>query len=458
MIVQKFGGTSLGSKEYFEIAMKIISSGSERKIIVVSALSGVTDMLCKVFEFRKSDQFDQSFDTLEKIRNRFADFGNSVFSMPKDLYTIQSKINMYFNTLYKLIRKEPSKRIFRKVLSYGEIISSEIVYLYLSISGVHCFLVNSTDFMRIDREREPDYYYINENLNQILNKNKDTRIFITQGFICKNFIGEIDNLGRGGSDKSATVIGKALQTKRVEIWSDKDGMLNNDPGCVETTYPLDRISYEEAEELASFGAKILHPTCIKPAKEGQIQVVLKNTIHPHLKGTLISSETTKDSIKAVAAKDKVTVIKITASDMLLAYGFLSKIFQIFEQYKTPVDMIATSEVTVTVSIDETKHLNEIIYSLNIIGKTEIFQNQTIIAVVGNIPPEDKGITSMVFGSLKEIPIRMISYGAGSRSITVLINSEDKIKALNLLNDQIFVTNEHSKNRKDRSQINSGLLV
>jgi len=421
-------------------------------------LSGITNSLLEAYDLKCNEKNERSFEKLDKIRNRFVQLTNEIFEKPNDIYEVQKTTSAHFHLLYKLLEQSPNQRVLRNILSYGEIITSEITAKYMLSLGFKCKLINAVDFMRIDRDREPDYYYIQENLNRIISEN-DARIFITQGFICKNFIGETDNLNRGGSDKSATIIGNVLKSDRVEIWSDKDGILNNDPRCVANTYSLDSLSYEEAEELASFGAKILHPSCLKPARESRLKVILKNTFNPGSKGTIISDQTEKGTIKAVAAKDNVTVIKISSSEMLMAYGFLSKIFQVFEFHKTPVDMIATSEVNVAVSIDDSSYLEDILHDLNKFSKTKIFKNQTIVSIVGNIPPEDKGIVFQIFESIKEIPIRMISYGAGSRSVCLLINSFDKINALNLINDKIFfnhLTNEHQYNNTEQN--NTGILV
>ncbi len=311
--------------------------------------------------------------------------------------------------------------------------------------------------MRIDRDGEPDYYYIKENITKELEKNKNNTVLVTQGYICKDFEGKTDNLRRGGSDKTATILGSVLNVNEVQIWSDKDGMLNNDPRFVEKTYPLEKLSYEEAEELACFGAKILHPSCIRPAKKADVKVVLKNTLNPNAKGTLISSESNGDNIKAVAAIDNITVIKVKSSEMLMAHGFVKKVFEIFDFYKTPVDMITTSEITVSVTIENDTFIEEIIGDLCKFANVETFENQAIVSVVGNLPPTVSGLLYKVFESLKEVPIRMISYGASNKSVSVVINSSEKVKALNFLNEKLF--NEYKCiNNKDEDSPSRDSLV
>jgi aspartate kinase len=298
-------------------------------------------------------------------------------------------------------------------------------------------LIPALNFMRIDKENEPDSFYIKENIQREINDNKTADIFITQGFICRNSYGEIDNLKRGGSDYTASLIGAAINADEIQIWTDIDGMHNNDPRYVENTYPLSHISFDEAAELAYFGAKILHPSSILPAKLANIPVRLKNTIQPDAEGTLVSSRTGTEGIKAIAAKDNITAIKIKSGRMLLAYGFMRKVFEIFEMYKTPIDMITTSEVAVSLTIDETQYLAEIIEELKKFGSVEIDSELSIVCIVGNFIAESKGHALKIFDALQNIPIRMISYGGSKHNVSILVNTSDKVEALRSLNEKLF---------------------
>jgi aspartate kinase len=326
----------------------------------------------------------------------------------------------------------------RAILAQGELISTALFQLHLQEKKINSVLLPALNFMRIDTNGEPDNYYIKENLNRELEKYSSEKLFITQGYICRNLYGEIDNLKRGGSDYTASLIGAALNAEEIQIWTDISGFHNNDPRYVENTHPIEQLTFDEAAELAYFGAKILHPSSVLPAKVANIPVRLKNTMKPEDPGTLISKESKDSGIKAVAAKDDITAIKIKSGRMLLAYGFLRKVFEVFERFKTPIDMITTSEVAVSVTIDETKYLNEIADELKHYGSVDVETNQTIICVVGENLIDQKGIIDKVFESLKHFHIRMISYGGSKHSISILVNSDDKKNALISLNE-IFLT-------------------
>ena len=323
------------------------------------------------------------------------------------------------------------------ILAQGEIISTNMVTNYLCEQGVKATLIPALEFMRTDKNSEPDLTYIREKLAIQLEANPDYEIYITQGFICRNAYGEIDNLQRGGSDYTASLIGAAVNASEIQIWTDIDGMHDNDPRIVDKTYPVRQLHFEEAAELAYFGAKILHPTCVQPAKYANIPVRLLNTMEPTAPGTLISNETEKGKIKAVAAKDNITAIKIKSSRMLLAHGFLRKVFEIFESYQTAIDMVCTSEVGVSMSIDNTKHLNEIVDDLKKYGTVTVDHDMCIVCVVGDLEWENVGFEAKALDAMRDIPVRMISFGGSNYNISFLIREADKKKALQSLSDALF---------------------
>ena len=325
----------------------------------------------------------------------------------------------------------------KAILAQGELISTALLHYYLSEKNIDSVLIPALNFMRTDKDGEPDLFYIKENITREITKNENCNIFITQGFICRNAFGEIDNLKRGGSDYSAALIGVACNANEIQIWTDIDGMHNNDPRYVENTKPLANLSFDEAAELAYFGAKILHPASVQPCKIANISVRLKNTMKPTAPGTLISSKSAGEGIKSIAAKDNITAIKIKSGRMLLAHGFMRKVFEIFETYKTSIDMITTSEVAVSVTIDDTKYLNDIIDELKKYGTVEVDQNLSIICVVGDFIAESKGYAFKVMEALKNISIRMISYGGSRHNVSLLVNTSDKKEALNALHQNLF---------------------
>lgn len=435
MIIRKFGGTSVGSVKMMKQVEQIISDDSPQ-IIVLSALSGITDWLLKISNLLHENSQQDVLDSISKMRTYYIDFANNLLVdqslIDEAIYFInlRSEYLMGFsNRMYNLLQE-------KALLSDGEIISSYLFYLYLKEKKYDCVLLSALSFMRIDKDLEPDEYYIKENLNRIIESNP-SKIYITQGFICRNAFGEIDNLKRGGSDYSATLIGAALNAETIEIWTDIDGVHNNDPRFVENTNPLRDISFEEAAELAYFGAKILHPSSLQPARRNKIPVLLKNTMARNNAGTTISSEIKSVGIKAVAAKDGITAVRIKSARMLNAYGFLRKVFEVFEVYKTSIDMITTSEVAISVTIDNDYFLQDIVRDLSLFCEVEIERNQTIIAVVGVMRTNKKGYAAQLFDALKNIPVKMISYGASDYNISLLTDSIYKIKALNAIHTRIF---------------------
>jgi aspartate kinase len=325
----------------------------------------------------------------------------------------------------------------KEILAQGELISTGIFQLYMEEQKQHSILLPALDFMKIDKNSEPDSAYISENLSKLLDANPDVTYYITQGYICRNFYGEVDNLQRGGSDYTASLVGAAIKAEEIQIWTDIDGMHNNDPRFTEGTKPVPYLNFEEAAELAYFGAKILHPTCILPAKLNNIPVRLLNTMEPSASGTLISMKSIKDSIQAVAAKDGITAVKIKSGRMLLAYGFLRKVFEIFESYQTPIDMVTTSEVGVSVTIDNTKNLDEILDSLKKLGTVTVDRDMVIICVVGDLQPDNLGFQSKAVNAMRNIPVRMISYGGSNFNISFLVKSADKKAALQALSAELF---------------------
>ncbi len=436
MKVLKFGGTSVGSAVRMKDVAKLICDGNQ-KIVVLSAMSGTTNSLVEISDYFYKSNTSGALERINVLEQKY----NEVI---EDLY---SKIE-YKTEAIKIIKtnfeylRSFSKAVFtlfeeKAILAQGELLSTAMFELYLKEIGENCALLPALDYMRIDKNAEPDTAFIAENLDKVLNSIPDKMIYITQGYICRNFYGEIDNLQRGGSDYSASLIGAAIKASEIQIWTDIDGMHNNDPRFVEGTKPVPYLHFEEAAELAYFGAKILHPTCILPAKLNNIPVRLLNTMEPDAPGTLISMQSKKGTIQAVAAKDGITAIKIKSGRMLLAHGFLRKVFEIFESHHTSIDMITTSEVGVSVTIDNTKRLDEIVNSLKKLGTVTVESDMVIVCVVGDLPTENVGFQAKAVHALKEIPLRMISYGGSNYNVSFLINAEDKKKALNALSQGLF---------------------
>jgi aspartate kinase len=415
---------------------KLITDG-ERKIVVLSAMSGTTNTLVEISDYLHKKNPDGANEVINRLENKYKQHINELFSTEE----FRQKGMELLKVRFELLRSY-TKDLFtlfeeRIVLAQGELLSTTMVNYYLQEQGVKSVLLPALDFMRTDKNAEPDLPYIKERLAQQLEANPDAEIYITQGFICRNAYGEVDNLQRGGSDYSASLIGAAVKADEIQIWTDIDGMHNNDPRIVDKTSPVRHLHFEEAAELAYFGAKILHPTCIQPAKYANIPVRLLNTMDPKAEGTMISNETEKGKIKAVAAKENITAIKIKSSRMLLAHGFLRKVFEIFEKYQTSIDMICTSEVGVSVSIDNTKHLNEILDELRKYGTVTVDHNMCIICVVGDLEWENVGFEAKALDAMRDIPVRMISFGGSNYNISFLVRECDKKAALQSLSDQLF---------------------
>ena len=436
MKVLKFGGTSVGSAQRMKDVAKLITDG-EQKIVVLSAMSGTTNTLVEISDYLYKKNPEGANEVINKLEAKYKQHIDELFSTEE----YKQKTLEFVKSVFDYIRSF-TKDIFtlfeeKVILAQGEIISTNMVTNYLCEQGVKAVLIPALEFMRTDKNSEPDLNYIREKLALQLEANPGQEIYITQGFICRNAYGEIDNLQRGGSDYTASLIGAAVNASEVQIWTDIDGMHDNDPRVVDKTSPVRQLHFEEAAELAYFGAKILHPTCVQPAKYANIPVRLLNTMEPSAPGTLISNETEKGKIKAVAAKDNITAIKIKSSRMLLAHGFLRKVFEIFESYQTPIDMVCTSEVGVSMSIDNTKHLNEIVNDLKKYGTVTVDHDMCIVCVVGDLEWENIGFEAKAIQAMRNIPVRMISFGGSNYNISFLIRESDKKTALQSLSDVLF---------------------
>jgi aspartate kinase len=436
MKVMKFGGTSVGSAQRMKEVSKLILDG-KKKIVVLSAMSGTTNTLVEISDYLYKRNPDAANETINKLAVKYSNLVDELYenedTKQKTLEFLEAQfdyIRSFTENLFTLFEE-------KVILSLGEILSTNIFTNYLVEKGVNVVLIPALEYMRIDKNGEPDTEYIRENLTKQINQNPNFEIYITQGYICLNAYGEVDNLQRGGSDYSASLIGAAIKAEEIQIWTDIDGMHNNDPRVVDKTSPVSHLHFEEAAELAYFGAKILHPTCILPAKLANIPVRLLNTMQPEAFGTLISNKTEKGKLKAVAAKEGITAIKIKSGRMLLAYGFLRKVFEIFESFQTPIDMICTSEVGISLTIDNNKHLHEIIDELKKFGTVTVDTEMVIICVVGDLDWENIGFESSVLNAMKELPVRMISYGGSNNNISILVKASDKKRAMQALSDNIF---------------------
>lgn len=437
MKVQKFGGTSVGSPQRIKDVASLIKSFPGKNIIVLSAMSGTTNSLLEISESLKKQNRQEASLLIDNLENKYTGVINDLFSEFKS----KEKASLIIADIFHEIREEANNEFSylteKKIVSKGEILSTNLMHQYMLESGEKVALISALDYMMTDENGEPDFSFIKQRLEEILESLKDYDIIITQGFICKNPKGEIDNLLRGGSDYTASIIGATVNAEEVDIWTDIDGMHNNDPRFVDETSPVHKLHFEEAAELAYFGAKILHPTCILPAKLNNIPVRLLNTMEPNAEGTLINNELEHGSIKAVAAKDNITAIKIKSSRMLLAYGFLKKVFDVFEKYRTPIDMIATSEVGVSLTIDDDRNLDNIVKDLEQLGTVTVDRNMVIICVVGDLEWQNKGFEARALDALRNIPVRMISYGGSNYNISFLIDKSNKTKALRLLSYHLF---------------------
>ncbi len=438
MKILKFGGTSVGSVERIKSLKQLIANEDE-KIIVLSAMSGTTNALVKISDCFYHQKLNEAETEISLLHQKYIDVCTELLKAGKYLEECLLFVNNTFGQI-KNFRNEAHTFTAKEekiILAHGEMLSTTIFHYYLLQEEIDNTLLAALDFMKLDENNEPNILFIQKTLSNILTKHPKQKLFITQGYICRNAYGDIDNLKRGGSDYTASIIGAAIKSSEIQIWTDIDGMHNNDPRFVTRTYPVNYLSFDEAAELAYFGAKILHPACILPAQKEKIPVLLKNTMQPHAFGTIITDALPNEGFKAVAAKDNITSLQIKSYRMLLAHGFLRAIFEIFERYKTSIDMITTSEVAVNVTIDDTSHLKEITEELKVIANVDIVTNQVIICIAGYLPKGKSGYLFKVSEALKEIPISMISYGGSDYNISLLIHEKYKKEALQKLNQVLF---------------------
>ncbi len=436
MKILKFGGTSVGSAERMQALVNLVVN-DEPKIVVLSAMSGTTNALVEINDALYKRDAATANTLINKLEEKYRAEITKLYKSKEHLSKASDLIGSHFYYLRSFTLDMFTSNEEKAVLAQGELLSTAMFHFYLSELNVKSVLLPALNFMRIDENEEPDMVYIENNIKTELTKHKGENLFITQGYICRNAFGEIDNLKRGGSDYTASIIGAAIRSEEIQIWTDIDGMHNNDPRFVNKTHPIKQLSFDEAAELAYFGAKILHPTCILPAQKRNIPVRLKNTMQPEAEGTLIANINTSPGIQAVAAKDGITAINIKSDRMLLAHGFLRAVFEIFERYKTPIDMITTSEVAVSLTIDSQKQLKEIIKELEEIANVYVEPDQTIICVVGNMAKDSVGYGFKILEALKNIPLRMVSYGGSQHNVSVLIDSKHKKDALMALNKGLF---------------------
>ena len=437
MKVMKFGGTSVGSPERMKGVASLITESGEPTFVVLSAMSGTTNSLVEISDYLYKKNPEGANEVINNLEKKYMQHVEDLYSTDEMKNTTREFLQGEFNYLRSFTKDLFTSFEEKSIVAQGEVMSTNMVVNYLKEQGIKAVLLSALDFMRTDKNAEPDPQYIKEKLAAIMEQNQGYQIYITQGFICRNAYGEVDNLQRGGSDYTASLIGAALPADEIQIWTDIDGMHNNDPRVVEHTEAVRQLNFEEAAELAYFGAKILHPTCVQPAKYAGIPVRLKNTMDPKADGTIIDNVIVRGKIKAVAAKDNITAIKIKSSRMLLATGFLRKVFEIFESYQTPIDMIATSEVGVSMSIDNDAYLNDIVNELKKYGTVTVDSDMCIICVVGDLDWSNVGFETLATDAMKNIPVRMISYGGSNYNISFLIKEKDKKQALQNLSNVLF---------------------
>lgn len=440
--VLKFGGTSVGAPDRMRQVARLITADKQNKIVVLSALSGTTNSLVFVGELWKKGNLQEIGQQIETLYDHYLDFINELVSQQK--IAAKAIVDQHFDQIKKLTAVSYNRASYRELLAQGELISSKIFHLFLREADIASVLIPALEILVLGEDGEPALDQIKLNLQAAIDKHPQDSIFITQGFICRNYLGEIDNLKRGGSDYTASLLGAVLGADSIEIWTDIDGMHNNDPRIVPNTFPIHSLSFDEAAELAYFGAKILHPNTIWPAQKFNIPVKLLNTMAPKARGTVITSKKNPGSIKAIAAKDNIIAIKIKSSRMLLAFGFLRKVFEIFEEFKVPIDMITTSEVAVSLTIDNDERLDQVVQNLKPYGEVTVDQNMSIVCIVGDMVVEQNGLLNKVFNAIGDKSIRMISYGGSRNNISILIPTALKSEVLLALNKGLFISQAVSK--------------
>jgi aspartate kinase len=436
MKVLKFGGTSVGSAVRFKEVAKIITSAG-KNVVVLSAMSGTTNTLSEIAGYLYNRNLEGARETISTLEKKYLAVAKELLSKKESVEKAEEYIHDTFAGLVAITRELFGDVQERIVLAQGELLSSFLLATYLQEQGVNAQLLPALEFMRTDQQGEPDVHAIQDGLKRLLEAAPEADLYLTQGYICMNARDEVDNLKRGGSDYTACLVGAALQADEIQIWTDIDGLHNNDPRIVDGTSPVRHLHFEEAAELAYFGAKILHPTCILPARYANVPVRVLNTMDPEAPGTLIDNVSDSGVIKAVAAKDSIVALKIKSSRMLLAHGFLRKVFEIFESYRTSIDMICTSEVGVSLTIDDTRYLNEIVHDLKKYGTVSVDLDMCIICVVGDMDWSNRGFESRVMNALKSIPVRMVSYGGSNYNISILVREEDKAETLKALSRKLF---------------------
>ena len=437
MKVMKFGGTSVGSPERMKNVSKLVTGSGEQVFVVLSAMSGTTNTLVEISNYLYKKNPEGANEIIHNLEQKYMQHVEELYSTEEMKRETADFLHAEFEYLRSFTKDLFTSFEEKSIVAQGEIMSTNMVVNYLKEQGFMATLLSALDFMRTDKNGEPDTQYIKEKLKRVLDTAPESQVYITQGFICRNAYGEVDNLQRGGSDYTASLIGAAIDAEEIQIWTDIDGMHNNDPRVVDHTEAVRQLHFEEAAELAYFGAKILHPTCVQPAKYAGIPVRLLNTMEPEAPGTIIDNVTLRGKIKAIAAKDNITAIKIKSSRMLLATGFLRKVFEIFESYQTAIDMVATSEVGVSMSIDNNTHLTEIVDELKKYGTVTVDSDMCIVCVVGDLDWSNVGFETIATDALKDIPVRMISYGGSNYNISFLIRESDKKRALQSLSDTLF---------------------
>lgn len=437
MKVMKFGGTSVGKPERMQQVSQLITRDSEAKIVVLSALSGTTNALVEISNCLAGSDRNAAKQKIDALETHYRNFVTELVKKEDTLAKANAFITEHFEFLNIILRISFSEALYKDILAQGELMSTKLFSVYLEEQGIDHMLLPALDFMSVDSNEEPQLGSIKIKLSQLLQQHNNRQLFITQGYICRNARGEVDNLKRGGSDYTASLIAAAINGSVCEIWTDIDGMHNNDPRIVGKTIAIKQLSFDEAAELAYFGAKILHPTCIWPAQQENVPVKLLNTMQPEAAGTVITKEAGSVGVKAVAAKDGIIAIKIKSSRMLLAYGFLRKVFEVFEKYHTSIDMITTSEVAVSVTIDTDIFLKEIIKELEPFGTVDVDKEQTIVSIVGNEIARTEDVLQKLFTAIKEVPVTMVSYGGSPHNISLLVPSAYKTKTLQLLNSGLF---------------------
>ena len=433
----KFGGTSVGTPQRMKEVTQLVIKSGEPVFVVLSAMSGTTNSLVEISDYLYKKNADGANEVINQLEAKYMRHVENLYTKDDVKKATSEFLKDEFNYLRSFTKEIFTSFEEKTIVAQGEMMSTNMVVNYMKEQGIKAVLLNALDFMRTDKNAEPDPVYIKEKLKAVMAENEGYQVYVTQGFICRNAYGEVDNLQRGGSDYTASLVGAAINAEEIQIWTDIDGMHNNDPRIVEKTQPIHQLQFEEAAELAYFGAKILHPTCVQPAKYAGIPVRLLNTMDPDAEGTTISNQTEYGKIKAVAAKDNIIAIKIKSSRMLLATGFLRKVFEIFESYQTPIDMVCTSEVAVSMSVDNSTHLGEIVDELKKYGTVTVDTGMCIICVVGDLDWSNIGFETRVLDALKNISVRMISYGGSNYNISFLIKEEDKRRALQSLSDNLF---------------------